>query len=382
MSGNKKEASKSQPCPFCGKTSWCFHYTDAQPMWICNRLHDISNGQIVSGNDGEIYECKGETKGGALYFFRKSDCDRWREEHCNKKKGGRQDNVANVAIEELISQQKKLQREEENDKIIPLPNEKLNKIYRYLLSLLELSDPDRNYLYDEGFNDELIEYYSIRTLSGYEKEKEAIVNQLIKKFGDLTGVPGFFQKEGRWCIASFSGILFPLKDVYGNIYRLRIRLRKTTKGGKYRNFAMPNEENGCPSGNQCGFFAKYVKDYRIAFIIEGGKKAIITNAEYKYPVISLPGVNSFAKLKEPVNVEESEKKSILEYLKEKGTTLLVVAYDADKHHNDNVLHCEKQTIKMLKDDGFAIATAEWEEELGKGMDDLLVNGCTPYFVLR
>lgn len=377
MSSDFKEANKLNPCPICGKDHWCSHTVKVPTMWLCNRTHNIPKGTIIQGHDQREYECKGENKNGTLFFYLKEDCDRWREEHQQKKKGSGKKNKR-MAAEQLPVQKPSEKKEE----IKPLTNDKLDTIYRYMLSLLKLSEADRNYLNKEGFTDVLIEQYSIRSMVDTLQERENIVNQLLKKFGDLTGVPGFFKKDNRWCIAEMNGILFPIPDIFGNIYRLRIRLRNATNGkGKYRNFAVPKEPNGCPSGNQCGYFSKNTTRNDIAFIIEGEKKGIITNAVYHYPVVTLPGVNSFSKLKDPINTEAAGGASILDMLKKMGVKLIVVAYDADKHHNKAVLSCEERTIELVKSEGFAVATAEWDEAAGKGLDDLLVYGFKPQFAL-
>ena len=47
--------------------------------------------------------------------------------------------------------------------------------------------------------------------------------------------------------------------------------------------------------------------------------------------------------------------------------------------NDDVFKNEQQTLAVLKEEGFIIASAEWDESNGKGIDKLLRNGFNPRF---
>ena len=54
--------------------------------------------------------------------------------------------------------------------------------------------------------------------------REKIAKALIKEFGSLKGVPGFYEKEnGVWTFTGAQGIFLPLFDHEHNLYRLRIR---------------------------------------------------------------------------------------------------------------------------------------------------------------
>lgn len=406
MAGGFMNYSKTNRCPICGHPDWCTYNTNGEStVYICMREHGYQKGDLfVSSVDGQEYECKGENKNGNLYFYLKADVDAWKEAHGYKKGTGRK-----------VKTRKSPQSPKKNlaePQIEPLSNEKLHYIYYTMLSLLQLEDADRNYLHGEGFTDEMIEKYMIRSLpepdnyrfrnrDSYQSInplRRDIAQAVAKKFGgELTGVPGFYQetdKNGnlRWNICGAGGILFPLFDPYDNMYRLRIRVQgEHLKGGKYRNFSSSNaitEDgvtrnqylNGCAAGNNCGFYSNEGDDFRVVFITEGEKKSIIANKFFKKPFISLPGVNSHSKLLEVVKADENTQGlRFIDFLKEKGTKLVIVAFDADKSVNDAVLKHEEQTFRRLKEEGFTIGCAEWDMAYGKGIDDLLRNGHLPTY---
>ena len=406
MANGFKNFSQANTCPICGKPDWCSWREDTN-MIICMRDDTYLKGDVFTGIDGKTYECKGQNKEGHNFFFLHEDCERWRETHKISKGAKQQKETA------FKRQIPKTIRE---DDVKPIVNEKLHKIYSYLLQSLKLEEADRNYLYSEGFTDELIERYQIRSLPEpdyyrFQNKDYKSVNKMRKQlahdcadiFGDLTGVPGFYQEKdkngnntGEWNISGLGGILFPLIDPFKNIYRLRVRVYRPNVGsGKYRNFSSYAEEiiltkdekisrnrylNGCSSGNNCGLYSSALDDYTIVFLTEGEKKGIISNAYFHYPVVTLPGVNSYKKILEPIRSETSNQR-LIDFLKQKGTKIIIVAFDADKNVNDAVLNNEKQTISTLRAEGFSIATAEWDMSLGKGLDDLLVAGYKPRFKL-
>lgn len=398
--------SKTNRCPICGHPDWCTYNTSGEStVYICMREHGYRKGDLfVSHVDGQEYECKGENKNGNLYFYLKADMDAWKEAHGYKKGTGRK-----VKTRKSPQSPRKVTEEPQ---IEPLSNEKLHYIYYTMLSLLKLEDADRDYLHGDGVTDELIEKYMIRSLPepddyrfrnrntyrSINPLRTEIAQEVAKKFGgNLIGVPGFYQKEDNkgnliWDICGAGGIFFPVPDPYDNMYRLRIRVQgEHLKGGKYRNFSSFKDItengitrnqylNGCAAGNNCGFYSNEGDDFRVVFITEGEKKSIIANEFFKKPFISLPGVNSHSKLLEVVKADENTQGlRFIDFLKEKGTKLVIVAFDADKSVNDAVLKHEEQTFRRLKEEGFTIGCAEWDMAYGKGIDDLLRNGHLPTY---
>lgn len=403
--------SNSNRCPICGGPDWCgYKQTDnGSYMFVCMRSKEHEKGDVFTGFDGREYESKGMNTQGNYFFYLHADCEQWRQEHGYSKRTGSGVKPIPPRIQKQVQHEAMIE---------PLDNKKLNDIYDFLLNSLKLEDADRKYLYAEGFTDDIIERYNIKTLPEPDefraKNKDYrstnylrrdIARMTQKMFGSLTGVPGFYEERdkagngtGVWNISGLGGILFPLPDPYGNMYNLRVRVHRANVGkGKYRNFSSYQEEticvnsnldikrnrylNGTSSGNNCGLYANTLDDYTVVFITEGEKKGIIANEYFHYPVGTLPGVNSYRKLLEPIRTDEANGKRFIDVLKERGTKLLIVAFDADKAINDAVLKNEQQTIDILRKEGFLIASAEWDIRNGKGLDDLLRNGFTPRYKL-
>ena len=412
MAGGFMSYSKNNRCPICGRIDWCTYKAadNGSYMYVCIREKRYEKGNVFMGLDGREYESKGMTSNGNYYFYLHADCERWRQEHGYKKGGGSyRDN--NTVIPPRIP--KKVQHMED---VEALDNEKLHNIYSFVLGQLKLEDADREYLHSEGFTDEIIDEYMIRTLpepddfrfknrnyrsSNYLRKDIAKMTQSI--YGDLTGVPGFYEEKdkngygtGVWQICGLGGILFPLIDPFGYTYRLRVRVHRPNVGkGKYRNFSSYQSEtiyikeyldivrnkylNGTSAGNNCGLYASIVDEYQVVFVAKGEKKGIILNEYFNCPVVILPGGDSCGKILEPIHTAEAEGKRFIDILKERGTKILILTFDVDKSDNDDVFKNEQQTLAVLKEEGFIIASAEWDESNGKGIDKLLRNGFNPRF---
>ena len=64
-------------------------------------------------------------------------------------------------------------------------------------------------------------------------------------------------------------------------------------------------------------------------------------------------------------------------MKQKGYKKVIVAFDADRYRNEMVMRCMNGLISMLKEEGFHVFIADWNEANGKGLDDLLAAGYLP-----
>ena len=379
-------------CPICGKPDWCavFDIEGDYKLLTCMRDNNHSD---IQGIDGNFYIYIGNSKGGnAIYENACQRLVRTEKKHDQANfQAFKAQQAKKVPVEEAIK---------------PLPNSKLNKIYRYLLELLILEDHHRDYLKKEGWTDEMIDLYGIKSfpVNDYTRWKENVNTKnltrkelgrkLYEKFGDLTGVPGAYIKENQkkqryWTFAGADGIVFPIPDVYKQIFRLRIRVENPTKkGGKYRNLSSYSEkeidgiirnvyENGCRSGNAIGFF-QHNCDYYCCYLTEGEKKSMVTNYKLKAPCIDIPGVNSWSDLT-AVNEETNER--MIDALKRLGVKILIIALDNDKYQNEAVMKNQIAIIELLKKEGFMIGLGEWDSWQGKGIDDVLFAGEKPMYYL-
>lgn len=269
----------------------------------------------------------------------------------------------------------------------------------------------------------------------YRKELASLV---LEELGNppqgLRGVPGaFLDKNLNWTFNGPSGIIFWQPDLNGNIQGARIRMdwhdlsteifnengkeyfvengekwylsmkgahrvlpdgskewkKEGSFKGKYRNmssYAEDEEElknnrivntfkKGCQSGNKLGYYADQQRDdMHICYITEGEKKGAFSNYIMKAPFITLPGVSSWSLL-----FKGSKGNRPIDVLKNRGVYYLVIAFDADKTINADVLAREQQTIAAVKEEGMFIGLAEWDMNLGKGLDDLLAAGYKPTY---
>lgn len=231
----------------------------------------------------------------------------------------------------------------------------------------------------------------------YGTSREQITKELLWEFGSLKGVPGFYEKaDGTWSFAGQSGLLLPLYDHNGNLYRLRLRLDHPEvddngkEKNKYHNFSSFYEipsggnstvnafKNGCRSGSHASLYTNpALDDYTVCYITEGEKKSLYANHVLHVPVISLPGVNSFGKVLEAMD----DGRNVLNFLLTKGCSTVVIAYDSDKYVNEAVLMYEQKLAALLAGRGFHIALAYWNPGFGKGLDDILSINVRPNYEL-
>ena len=92
----------------------------------------------------------------------------------------------------------------------------------------------------------------------------------------------------------------------------------------------------------------------------------------------LSGVGKFGVLFEK---EDGYATSAIDEMKNKGASLFVIAYDADKKENMLVLKAEQGFVKKALEGGLKIAVAEWNANWGKGLDDILLTGVVPNITL-
>lgn len=437
-SGVFRNVTTSEPCPVCGGTDWCswFPKRDGDGYLLsCKRAcRDGYGNSDVAGKDGRIYRFISEKNNQYIYGERRSD-------RGNPMAGGRKPKKGPRHV----------------GKVKPASDETLDCVYRTILKNLHLEDRHREYLHGEGWSDSMIERSLIKSSpendyareNGYSPKgygptnptRRELAKTVLEELGisSLKGVPGAYLKEtgnGKvyWTFSGASGLLLPIYNHKGDVFRLRIRLdymgiRKCrlengvpafTEGdktycldmsGPYRNnngtkervklddftgkirpfqsfYADPamlsqgiiknTYKYGCESKNHVSCYRKNEDYTDICLITEGEKKGQYANFRLNIPVYSLPGVNSYGLLFE----EDENGKTPLGYMPNGKKTIFVVAFDADKHTNRTVMSYQEALVGKLKENGYMAATADWDVSLGKGIDDLLCRGYIPEFSLR
>lgn len=399
--------SRHDRCPICGKSDWC-RFLPANSSIPGARMVNCKRDTIcqdqVSSVDNRTYvfvkKCNDQS---SLYIaeeIQKKEKEIWLKENGYGVRRRRERTATKDERQPVV--QPKSEPVEVEGACKPLPDQKLDAIYRKFLSLLKLSPVHRNYLLKEKWAVQLIEQSLARSLPSakehssttggrYFKSRKEITEMLVREFKDLKGVPGFYEIDGEWTFAGKQGLIFPLYNRKGQIYRLRIRVdypeidEKGKAKNKYHNFSSYREEkrkdgtlynyylNGTQANSQIGFYNQFTKDSYVVYITEGEKKSLVANYVLGQPVICVPGVNSFGKLFEP----DESGISIIDYVIERGAKVFVIAYDADKAINAKVLQCESALVERLREKGVQIALADWNMGFGKGLDDILGIGIRP-----
>lgn len=448
-----RNVSTASPCPICGKPDWCGWQLDAEGRGdytiICHRPEVKGN---VCGLDGKFYVFINETGSGAYRYEEADQCRRRQEEWCREH--GYRYKGKPVSGGTSSSAVRRPQPKFEPvivDNILPKSHVELDRIYRRLLEKLTLEEIHSDYLKKEGWDNDLIEENLIRSFperdfvrcrfknypSGNIYRKR-LAKELEEEFGAgcFRGVPGaYVDHGGNWTFAGPKGILFPLYDIQGLIYGLRIRMdfldysyeRKSDpacddwyvdddgvshfvvplKGtytfgpdgekvwdkssGKYRpftsyhiddaeyekGFVKNSYKEGCELKSQVGVYWNRERDTSfLCYLTEGEKKGIFANKKLYAPVISFPGVNGWGIL-----FAGKKGERLVDLLAAAGVKMFVVAYDADKEENQAVMRQQKNLVEKLREEGFMIATAEWDSCNGKGIDDILAAGYKPGYEL-
>lgn len=397
--------SRHDRCPVCGKSDWCrFLPAKAPGSRLVNCKRDTQYKDLVSSVDGRTYVfikvCNDRS---SLYIdeeSQKREREIWREEHGYKGKGP---NRRQALVRNIVRDEEKIAIEGLSD---PLPDERLDKIYRMFLSLLELNPMHKEYLLREKWPEKLIKMSLARSLPSAKEyrnkasfvdrkalSRKEIAEELVKEFGTLEGVPGFFVKDGQWTCAGKQGLLFPLYNRKGEIFRLRIRVDYPDRDengkikNKYHNFSSFREERkedgtlynyysrGTQAKSHVGFYNQFTKDTYAVYITEGEKKSLVANYVLGQPVLCVPGVNSFGKLFEP----DASGVSMIDHAINLGAKVFIVAYDSDKSVNAKVLECETALVERLKEKKVQIGLAYWNIGFGKGLDDILGTGIRPNY---
>jgi len=246
--GIRIRTTRSEPCIFCGDVGYDMKivYSPEETVYWCHKLKAAKNDIVhANGSDYICISSKKQIDIGVFYLYKNYiPKDEWLAR--KKMKGGWYNKNGKSYDYPYV---KKAQTDTINE---PLSHKELDIRYRYLLNLLVLEDYHKEQLTEEwngGIYDDLAEKilkrYPIRSLPPLDKvrfsgnmqmsnpSRKKIMQRMLKKFGGLKGIPGFYMRSGkywneqteqeRWTMVSIEGILFPCFDENGYLYRLRIR---------------------------------------------------------------------------------------------------------------------------------------------------------------
>ena len=258
------------------------------------------------------------------------------------------------------------------------PIERRHAVFSALLDRLPLSSFHADKLMQErGLDDAAIARYQFASVPDYATAGR-VTKELAAEF-DLTQVPGFYLKDEpgdefdayfqptwrlRFVGERMQGFYIPLRDVQGRIEALQIR-RDAVDDEKFRYclVSTPDDEFPAGAGSRAPYhFAGNVQAEK-AVITEGGLKATVCAQMLGCCMFGLVSVSTF-------------QSSIGWQLRRDLPNLreLAIAFDADARANRAVACQLKRLQEALEAAGYQPKLLTWPAELGKGLDDFLLNG--------
>lgn len=194
-----------------------------------------------------------------------------------------------------------------------------HKTYSKLFDMLILADCHKNNLLKRGFTEEQIVENGYKSTPVYGFRN--LTKRLIEEGCTVEGVPGFYKdKDGEWTVyfnRKSSGFMIPVRNIYGLITGVQIRLDHPYEGRKYIWLSSVNFEKGTTSGSPVHFVGN--PGEKTVFVTEGPLKGDLAHALSGRTFLCVPGVNQSLNLL-----------PVLKEMKNQGTTFVYEAYDMDK----------------------------------------------------
>lgn len=352
---------------------------------LCPFHYDTSEGSFVVTDGMNRYQCFAcGAKGDAIQFFKdKYGIASYGEAAVVL---GRQMGLLNQSGASVDTPLNKTPQKSEQHRRPSYKKEKaddstLNKVYSYFLEECQLTPAHYHHLIRErGMKEKEISAAMYRSFPQEDRRKEItgnVIRKLWKAYGKewedvLNHVPGFYQvklEDGwRWTFYRAEGLMIPIRNVMGEIRGIQIRKENEGKGGRYMwfssSFAVDMGEKirrGTTSGSPVDIVnPKAARDSRIV-ITEGRFKAAAVARTWGITALSVQGVGNSAGIFG--DLEEIARKS----------ESIFIAFDADAQRNPQVKHQVQKLTHLLEKEGYTIRHLEWEEEYGKGIDDLIQN---------
>lgn len=249
-------------CPFCGDNRGKMKINYAQNVWRCN----------YCGESGGMLKLYAKAKGITTSEAYREICDAIQNGVC-------------FPISSPLNMKKEKHRK------IPqsarAENPVIHQTFTGLLGLLKLSGRHREHLRTvRGLTDEQIDKLGYKSTPPFYLCGK-LASQLIAQGYTVEGVPGFYQKDGRWTV-NFStitaGFLIPVRGVDGMIRGCQIRLDVPLKndndppekeGAKYIWLSSGSKPMGVSSGSPVHFVGDPFA--RVVYVTEGFLKADVSH---------------------------------------------------------------------------------------------------------
>ena len=265
-----------------------------------------------------------------------------------------------------------------SDELAELQSDDMINLIYQIIANHPLSEKDEKYLREERlFTDEDLRIGKYFTMPS-ERETFKAINAALKLKGlkkdVLIGVPGFYLEGKKYRFASVAGIGIPIYGQDRKIVGIQVRT-KAKKGESSRYlwissaFANGKDDKklGCGSGAPLGvIYPAEIKTNQI-LITEGNFKAVKYANHFGTICVTVQGVNSYEGIEFLLNSVRNK------FFKNEFVELLV-GYDADTLGNLNVFKASIGLVQKLLTVDKNISYLAWDEEDGKGLDDLIVLG--------
>lgn len=320
-----RNVSRAEPCPVCKKGNWC----------------------RVS-KDGRTVAC--------------------RREACGATKTKRDKNGADIFIHRLNGEATAT-----TEFVAPPPSAAGTKVgeraepamldhaYRFILARLTLSADHRDGLRNRGLSDEEIDRrgYCTYPLQGRRK----IARDLLAHLGEAAArsIPGFRIRDRKPSLLGPVGLVVPCRNAAEQIVALKVRQDEVTDN-KYV-YVSSTKYAGPGPGSPAHIPLGVVGPVERVRITEGELKADVVAALDGLPTIAAPGVTNWRPCVEVIKALEAK--------------TVVLAMDADAKRKPQVGQAVRACADALLEVGLSVEIETWDENDGKGLDDLLAAGKKP-----
>jgi putative DNA primase/helicase len=240
----------------------------------------------------------------------------------------------------------------------------LDKVYRALLRGLSVTARHAKQLQQRGLPPAEQKKRGYRAL---DKQRCNAVRGALEHGvteAELAATPGVIisEKDGRryWSLASYGGLVIPVRDAAKRIVALLVRLDSPGRGGKYSWLSSAGKDRGGASPGSPLHFPLFDGDRSVVRLTEGALKADVATVLSDVLTLGLSGHDAWRR-----GVEAAQ---------EVGAKTVRCALDADWRTNPAVARSLAGMFRGVQDAGLGAVLELWEPDDGKGIDDVLAAG--------
>lgn len=259
----------------------------------------------------------------------------------------------------------------------------------------QISNTDKQYLINRQFSEE-----DIKQLGAFTMPSPSLTSSIIKaiktspeirKLNDevlkleniediLIGIPGFYKSNNNFTFKRNSGIGFPIRNAFGAIEAIQIRLSKeiiiideedgTEKKLRYLWFSSSDDE--LEFGSSCGSPIDVIYPPNREnlspniFITEGKLKAYVLAKKTNSIVLSIQGVHNWSGIEDTL-------RDVQQVLGKEKKPTIFITYDGDMAHNTHVANAARKMSDAIKEAFPELSQfyCLWSPQYGKGIDDVI-----------